>query len=164
MLPSCGSWTHWSQSDTLCGTTTSGPSWKFWLCWSWQLCCCCSSTQCQVTLSRNCWVLETLTLTCTEESQWQVLGITQTTVVSSTVSVEQAECANCIVLWLNSGEVHWHEKKLDNFPEEGPFKLTWILHILLKYDVKPVDVSTLCIPAWKFWQNSHYQNLVRIFM
>lgn len=166
MHPSCGSWTPWSQSGTLCGTTTSGPSSKFWLFWLWQLCCCCSSTQCQVTLSRSYWVLETLTSTCTDESQSQVLGITQTTVMSSTASVEQAECASCIILCPNTvtGVVHWYEKKLDSFPEEGPLKVTWILHMLLKYDAKPLDVSALYIPAWKFWQNSQYQVLVRIFM
>jgi hypothetical protein len=36
-------------------------------------------------------------------------------------------------LWPNTvtGVVHWHEKKLDNFPEEEPLKVTWILHMLL---------------------------------
>ena len=132
---SCGSWTHWSQSGTLCGTTTSGPSSKFWLCWPWRLCCCCSSTQCRVTPSRSCWVLETLTTTCTEESQLQLLSITQTNVMSSTVSVEQAECASSIILRSNTvtGVVHWCENKLENFPEDGLLKVTWILHMLLKY-------------------------------
>jgi cytochrome c2 len=59
-----------------------------------------------------------------EESQWQVIGITQNTVVPSTASVEQAEYASCIVLWANNGVVHWHEKKLENFLEEGPLKVT----------------------------------------
>jgi len=46
--------------------------------------------------------------------------------MSSTASVEQAECASCIILCPNTvtGVVHWYEKKLDSFPEEGPLKVT----------------------------------------